>query len=243
MKTPPVPIWSANALRSWLMAKPERLEPGLRPLGRTTSSSKEPWLALDPLGRLVVVRVAKSGHPPPLQKLAAELASFRQDSSKWARQVPHPEQARLLLVVSDLADDDRAGLALLADTLPLRVHGLEVHGKVEDPRPQLTLELPLRPFSTASLAENPGRSHLLRFFDGAARLRPPVMAWGDGDPILFHGRHGLCASLFCSVETPLFFARRPEGGVEEMEIHSSHDVDRALDGLMREQYEEMQAMA
>lgn len=171
-----------------------------------------------------------------LLETAARLREARHALEAW---YARPAEPRLMLVAPAFPLPLHGRLRLVAGSLDLFAWSYR-----SDPdglgQPLLRLELPgpLR-HPVAAIPPFPQRQleRLRRLLLHADPIRPPLRLHGGGWPLHFIGETGCVAALHRDGDEAIFVTRPAGERAVVLRIEDEEGVDRALDALLRAQYE------
>ena len=238
---PSHPPFSGDDILRWLARHPAALEPGIvffdRPLALDADLSIPLWGA-DPLGRPCLVLWFQEWGPTAFDLLMDCVTRLRSEGDRLAKSCARPLEPRVFVMAPQYSRSVLQRLLLLGDAFPLRAFSVDADTTIDPPEPTLTIESAVAFSSTDDLLDvlNAScRSNANRLLQSAAALRPAVQVQAAAWPIVFRSQHGPCASLYHDGDQ-LVLACRVEQGIDSFLLDEDEQVDRAIDALMREQW-------
>ncbi len=234
------PHWSFEEIRKWLSRHPDVLEPGLSLMDRGLDLGQGlevPLVGIDPLGHPCLVLYCDRFDARLLDQLLEMVARMHAEGLRFQPLFPRPTEPRIFLLAPSFEQEVRQRLALLAKAFPLRAFTM-LPPLEKDTAPQLIhehLDSDLEPRQLAAMLPGELQPFANRLLGACKALRPRVRVQGTSWPLIFHGSHGPCATLFFENNELWFASAQEQGSSVPWKLQADSAVDRAIDVLMHHQ--------
>ncbi|MDP7062508.1 MAG: hypothetical protein QF489_06210 [Planctomycetota bacterium] len=242
------PLWSFAEIRKWLTGHPDALEPGLSLLDQSLDLGhglEVPLVGIDPLGHPCLVLYCDEFGARLFDQLLEMVARMQAEGLRFQPLFPRPTEPRVFLLSPSFEQEVRQRLALLAKAFPLRAFTI-LPPLGQDTAPQLIhehLDAELAPTQLADRLPQGLEPFANRLLSACEALRPRLRVQGTSWPLVFHGSHGPCATLFFENEELWFAAAGQQDQTVPWKLQADSGVDRAIDVLMRHQVNSVSSAA
>lgn len=234
------PHWSFEEIRKWLSRHPDVLEPGLSLLDRGLDLGhglEVPLAGIDPLGHPCLVLYCEQFDARLLDQLLEMVARMHAEGMRFQPLFPRPTEPRVFLLAPCFEQEVRQRLALLAKAFPLRAFTI-LPPVGQDTCPQLIhehLDSGAEPRQLVAKLPSCVEPLAKRLLGACDALHPQVRVQSTSWPLVFHGSHGPCATLFLENDELWFATTQEKANPVPWKLQADSAVDRAIDVLMRHQ--------
>ena len=236
--------WSATEFFTWLRQFSSNCEPGIKFQDDPLLISKDHQVdlcATDATGQPLLFFWSEDCGADLENVLLDVMSALQNEPGRFTARFPKLSEShchpRAVVYTVGPIDQARRRLELLAKAIPLRVISIRLNEASTSPK--LNIELPsgLAPpyWELAGLCEI-GSMHCQRLIKACNLVQPSVSVLFNNWPLLLSGRNGNFAALHCQEGHVKFVTSN-----NEVALFEEEDVDHAIDLIMREQYQALEA--